>query len=134
MFFIQKARALPTDLRFLDILSLKRCHACLLEEYSVIFGLIRKSRYEKLQIQVDELKAYMKILTSEMETLRKETRESKNEIKASKQRISQLQQETNNLRFQREELENYVEILTKERGVFQKIIQTLSQSTKKHAR
>ena len=85
-------------------------------------------------MQVDELKAYMKILTSEMETLRKETRESKNEIKASKQRISQLQQETNNLRFQREKLENYVEILTKERGVFQKIIQTLSQSTRKHAR
>jgi predicted nuclease with TOPRIM domain len=100
----------------------------------VIFGLVRTSKYEELQRQVDELKAYMKILTSEVETLRKEARESRTEIKASKHRISQLQGETNNLRFQREELENYVEILTKERGVFQQIIQTLSQSTRKQKR
>jgi chromosome segregation ATPase len=97
----------------------------------VIFGLIRKSRYEELQRQVDELEAYMKILTSEVETLRKEARELRNEVKASKQRISQLQGETNNMRFQREQLANYVEILTKERGVFQQIIQNLSQSTRK---
>jgi predicted nuclease with TOPRIM domain len=97
----------------------------------VIFGLVRRSRYEELQKQVNELKAYMKILTSEMEKLRKEARELRNEIKASKQRISQLQGETNNLRFQREELANFVEILTKERGIFQQIIQNLSQSTRK---
>jgi chromosome segregation ATPase len=97
----------------------------------MIFGLVRKSRYEQLQRQVDELNAYMKILTSEMEKLRKEARESRNEIKASKQKISQLQGETNNLRFQREELANFVEILTKERGIFQQIIQNLSQSARK---
>jgi predicted nuclease with TOPRIM domain len=97
----------------------------------VIFGLVRRSRYEELQKQMDELKAYMKILTSEMEKLRKEARELRNEIKASKQRISQLQGETNNLRFQREELANFVGILTKERGIFQQLIQNLSQSTRK---
>jgi chromosome segregation ATPase len=102
-----------------------------LEESSMIFGLVRKSRYEQLQRQVDELNAYMKILTSEMEKLRKEDRELRNEIKASKQKISQLQGETNNLRFQRQELANFVEILTKERGVFQQIIQNLSQSARK---
>jgi FtsZ-binding cell division protein ZapB len=73
----------------------------------------------------------MKILTSEMEKLRKEAGESRNEIRASKQKISQLQGETNNLRFQREELANFVEILTKERGIFQQIIQNLSQSARK---
>ena len=97
----------------------------------MIFGLVRKSKYEQLQKQLDELKAYMKILTSEMEKLRKEARELRNDIKASKQRISQLQGETNNLRFQREELANFVEILTKERGIFQQIIQNLSQATRK---
>ena len=97
----------------------------------MIFGLVRRSRYEELQRQVDELKAYMKILTGEVETLRKEARELRNETKVSRQRISQLQGETNKLRFQREELANFVEILTKERGIFQQIIQNLSQSTRK---
>ena len=97
----------------------------------MIFGLVRRSKYEELQRQVDELKAYMKILTSKMETLRKEARELRNEVKASKQKVSQLQGETDNLRFQRDELANFVEILTKERGVFQQIIQNLSQSTRK---
>jgi predicted nuclease with TOPRIM domain len=73
----------------------------------------------------------MKILTSEVEKLRKEARELRSETNASKQRISQLQGETNNLRFQREELANFVEILTKERGIFQQIIQNLSQATRK---
>ena len=103
----------------------------MLEESSLIFGLVRKSRYEELQRQVDELTAYMKILTGEVETLRKEAREFRNEVKVSRQRISQLQGETNKLRFQREELANFVEILTKERGIFQQIIQNLSQSTRK---
>jgi len=97
----------------------------------VIFGLVRKSRYEELQKQMDELKAYMKILNSDVEKLRKESRDLRNENKVSKQRLSQLQGEANNLRFQREELANYVEILTKERGIFQQIIQSLSQSTRK---
>jgi predicted nuclease with TOPRIM domain len=73
----------------------------------------------------------MKILTSEVEKLRKEARELRSETNVSKQRISQLQGETNNLRFQREELANFVEILTKERGIFQQIIQNLSQATRK---
>ncbi len=97
----------------------------------MILGLVRKSRYEELHRQLDELKAYMKILTSEVEKLRKEARELRSETNASKQRISQLQGETNNLRFQREELANFVEILTKERGIFQQIIQNLSQATRK---
>jgi len=97
----------------------------------VVFGLVRRSKYEEMQRQRDESKAYMTILTSEVETLRKKIRELRNETKASKQRISQLQEETNKLRFQREELGNFVEILTKERGVFQEIIQNLSQATRK---
>jgi chromosome segregation ATPase len=95
------------------------------------FGLVRRSKYEELERQVDELKAYMKVLTSEVEKLRKEARDSRNEINASKKKISQLQGETNNLRFQRQELANFVEILTKERGIFQQIIQNLSQSSRK---
>ena len=97
----------------------------------MVFGLVRRSKYEEMQRQRDESKAYMTILTSEVETLRKKIRELRNETKASKQRISQLQEETNKLRFQREELGNFVEILTKERGVFQEIIQNLSQATRK---
>ena len=97
----------------------------------MIFGLIRKSRFEELQKEMDELKAYMKILNSDAEKLKKESRDLRNEVRVSKQRISQLQGETNNLRFQREELANYVEILTKERGIFQQIIQNLSQSSRK---
>ena len=104
------------NIDFLIFLSLKRCHVYLLEEFSVVFGLVRRSKYEELQRQRDELKAYMKILTSEVETLRKKVAELRKETNASKQRISQLQEETNKLRFQREELANFVEILTKERG------------------
>jgi len=83
---------------------------------------------------MDELKAYMKVLTSEVEKLRKESRELKNDVRISKQRVSQLQGEATNLRFQRDELTNYVEVLTKERGIFQEIIQNLSQSTRKQKR
>ena len=97
----------------------------------MVFGLVRRSKYEEMQRQRDESKAYITILSSEVETLRKKIRELRNETKASKQRISQLQEETNKLRFQREELGNFVEILTKERGVFQEIIQNLSQATRK---
>ena len=97
----------------------------------MIFGLVRKSRYVELQKQIDELNAYMKILNSDKEKLQKESRDLRNEIRVSKQRVSQLQGEANNLRFQREELANYVEILTKERGIFQQIIQSLSQSARK---
>jgi predicted nuclease with TOPRIM domain len=105
-----------------------------LEESSVIFGLVRKSKHEELQKQMDELKAYMQILNSDVEKLRKESRDLRNEIKVSKQRILQLQGEANNMRFQREELANYVEILTKERGIFQQIIQNLSLSARKQKR
>ena len=98
------------------------------------FGLIRKSRYEELQKQMDELKAYMKVLTSDVEKLRKESRDLRIEVKMSKQRVSQLQGEATNLRFQRDELTNYVEVLTKERGIFQEIIQSLSHSTRKQKR
>ena len=76
---------------------------------------VRMFRYEELHRQLDELNAYMKILASEVEKLRKEARELRSETNASKQRISQLQGETNNLRFQREEVGNFVEILAKER-------------------
>jgi len=100
----------------------------------VIFGLVRKSKHEELQRQMDELKAYMQILNSDVEKLRKESRDLRNEIKVSKQRILQLQGEANNMRFQREELANYVEILTKERGIFQQIIQNLSLSARKQKR
>jgi len=43
----------------------------------------------------------------------------------------QLQKEANGLRVQREELANSVEILTKEREIFQKTIRNLSQATRK---
>lgn len=119
------------NIDFLIFLSLKRCHVYLLEEFSVVFGLVRRFKYVELQRQRDELEAYMKILTSEVETLRKKVAELRKETNASKQRFSQLQEETNKLRFQREELANFVEILTKEREVFQKIIQNLSQATRK---
>ena len=86
-----EARLLSTDNRFLNIRSRKRCHPYLLEESFVIFGLVRRSRYEELQKQMDELKAYMKVLTSDVEKLRKEAGGLRNDIRASKQRISQLQ-------------------------------------------
>ena len=98
------------------------------------FGLVRRSRYEELQKQLDELKAYMKVLTSDVEKLRRESRELRSEVKLAKQRATQLQGEATNLRFQRDELTNYVEVLTKERGIFQEIIQSLSQSTRKQKR
>jgi predicted nuclease with TOPRIM domain len=119
------------NIDFSIFLSLKRCHVYLQEEFSVVFGLVRRSKYVELQRQRDELEAYMKILTSEAETLQKKVAESRKETNASKQRFSQLQEETNKLRFQKEELANFVEILTKEREVFQKIIQDLGQATRK---
>jgi predicted RNase H-like nuclease (RuvC/YqgF family) len=102
-----------------------------LEEFSVVFGLVRRSKYEELQRQRDELEAYMKVLTSEVEMHRKEGAELRKETKMSKQRIWQLQQEIKYLRIQREEQASYVEILTKEREVFQEVIQNLSQATRK---
>jgi predicted nuclease with TOPRIM domain len=112
-------------------LSLKHFHVYLLEESSVVFGLVRRYKYQELQRQRDELEAYMKILTGEAETLRKKVAESRKETNAYKQRISQLQDEASKLRFQKEELANFVEILTKEREVFQKIIQNLGQAARK---
>jgi predicted nuclease with TOPRIM domain len=73
----------------------------------------------------------MNISTGEVETLRKEVAELRKETKTSKQRIWQLEQETNNLRIQKDGLADHVEILTKEREIFQKTIESLCQATKK---
>ena len=100
----------------------------------MVFGLIRKSKYEELQNQNDESRAYMNVLTGRVETLRREVAELKKDTKASKQRIWQLRKETNNLRVQKEGLADSVEILTKEREIFQKTIQTLWQATRKQKR
>jgi len=97
----------------------------------LVFGLARKSKYDELQKQNDELRAYMNVVTGQVETLRREVAELRKETKASKQRIWQLRKETNNLRVQKEGLADSVEILTKEREIFQKTIQNLWQATRK---
>jgi uncharacterized coiled-coil DUF342 family protein len=103
----------------------------MLEEFSVAFGLIRRSKYEELQKEKDELKAYMNVLTGEVETLRKEVAELRKETKESRRKILQFQEEANAMRIQREELLNSVETLTKEREIFQKTIQNLTQAARK---
>ena len=97
----------------------------------MVFGLVRKSKCEELQKQNDELKAYMNVLTGQVETLRREVAELRKETKVSKRRIWQLREETNKLRVQKEGLADSVEILTKEREIFQKTIQNLWQAAKK---
>ncbi len=97
----------------------------------MVFGLARKSKYEELQRQNDELKAYMNVLTGQIETLRRDVAQLGKEMEASKRRIRQLRKETSNLRVQKEGLEDSVEILTKEREIFQKTIQNLWQATRK---
>jgi predicted nuclease with TOPRIM domain len=101
------------------------------EEHALVFGLARKSKYEELRKQNDELKAYMNVVTGQVETLRREVAELRKETKASKRRIWQLREETDKLRAQKEELADSVEILTKEREIFQKTIQNLWQAAKK---
>ena len=101
------------------------------EDLALVFGLTRKSKYEELQKQHNELKAYMSILTGEIGTLRKEVAELRKDTKMSKQKIWQLQQETNSLRIQKDGLADHVEMLTKEREIFQKTIETLCQATRK---
>jgi archaellum component FlaC len=97
----------------------------------VVFGLGWRSKYRELQKQRDESMAYMNVLTGEVGTLRKEVAELRKETKTSKQRVWQLQQDMNILRIQKEGLANSVEILTKEREIFQKTIETLCQATRK---
>lgn len=97
----------------------------------MVFGLARKSKYEDVQKQNDELKAYMNVLGGQVETLRREVAKLRKETKASKQRMWQFRKETNNLRVQKEGLADSVEILTKEREIFQNTIQTLWQATRK---
>jgi archaellum component FlaC len=97
----------------------------------VVFGLGWRSKYRELQKQRDESMAYMNVLTGEVGTLRKEVAELRKETKTSKQRVWQLQQDINILRIQKEGLANSVEILTKEREIFQKTIETLCQATRK---
>jgi predicted nuclease with TOPRIM domain len=103
----------------------------LLGDFVVVFGLTRKSKCRELQKQRDELQAYMNVLTGEVETLRKGVAELKKEMRVSKQKIWRLQEETNSLRIERQGLANSVEILTKEREIFQKTIQDLCQVVKK---
>jgi len=97
----------------------------------VVFGLAWRSKYQELQKQRDESMAYMNVLTGEVGTLRKEVAELRKETKTSKQKVWQLQQDMNILRIQKEGLANSVEILTKEREIFQKTIETLCQATRK---
>ena len=99
--------------------------------HALVFGLARKSKYEELQRQNDESKAYMNVLSGQIETLRREVAELGKEMEASKRRIRQLRKETSNLRVQKERLEDSVEIFTKEREIFQKTIQNLWQATRK---
>jgi FtsZ-binding cell division protein ZapB len=84
-----------------------------------------------LRSQNDELKAYMNVLTGRIESLRREVAALGKETEMSKRRNWQLRKETSNLRVQKERLEDYVEILTKEREVFQNTIQNLWQATRK---
>jgi predicted nuclease with TOPRIM domain len=100
----------------------------------LVFGLTRKSKYEELQKKNDELKAYMSVLTGEVGKLRKEVAELRRDTRASKQKIWQLQQETNSLRIQKDGLADHVELLTKEREIFQKTIENLCQMTRKQKR
>jgi predicted nuclease with TOPRIM domain len=104
------------------------------EERTMFFGLTRKSKYVELEKQRDELKAYMSVLTAEMGTLRKEVAELKKDMRASKERTRRLQEETNTLRIQRQGLSDSIEILTKEREIFQKTIQDLCQAVRKQKR
>ena len=94
----------------------------------MVFGLVRRKQYEELQRQNEEFKAYMKVLTGEVEMLRKEVAVLRKETNASKKVIWQLQEETNHLSIQKGELADSVEILTKERELFQKTIRTLYQA------
>jgi len=73
----------------------------------------------------------MNVLTGEVGTLRKEVADLRKETKTSKQRVWQLQRDINILRIQKEGLANSIEILTKEREIFQKTIETLCQATRK---
>jgi prefoldin subunit 5 len=116
---------------FLIFLSLKHCRIYCWRGNFVALGLVRRSKYEELQRQRDELEEQVKILTGEIKTLRKEVAELRKEKKNSRRKISQLQEEANKLRVQKEELGNSVDILTKERGLFQKTIRNLSQATRK---
>ena len=104
------------------------------EECTVVFGLARKSKYVELEKQNDELKAYMNVLTAEMGTLREEVAELKMDMRASKIKTRRLQEETNTLRIQRQGLTDSIEILTKEREIFQKTIQDLCQAVRKQKR
>jgi len=122
---------LNMNIGFLIFLSLKHCRIYCWRRNYVAFGLVRRSKYEELQTQRDELEEQVKSLASEIEPLRKEVTELRKETKKSRRKISQLQEEANNLRVQKEELANSVEILTKERGLFQKTIRNLSQATRK---
>ena len=97
----------------------------------MVFGLTRRSKYEEVQRQRDELQAYMNVLSGEVGTLRKEVAELRKETKAFKQRIWHLQRETNSLCVQNDGLADHVEILTKEREIFQKTIESLCQATRK---
>lgn len=97
----------------------------------MVFGLTWKSKFKELEKQRDEMKAYMSILTGEVGNLRKEVAELKKDTQVSKRRIWQLQQETNNLRIQKDGLADHVEILTKEREIFQRTIESLCQVTRK---
>ena len=101
------------------------------EDHALVFGLTRKSKYEELQRQNDELKAYMNVLSGRIETLRKEVTGLRNEMEMIKRRNRQLRKEASNLLVQKERLEDSVEILTKEREVFQNTIRNLWQATRK---
>lgn len=101
------------------------------EGLTMVLGLTRRSKYQELQKQRDELMAYMNVLTGEVGKLRKEVADLRKETKGSKQRAWQLQQDISILRIQKEGLANSVEILTKEREIFQRTIETLCQATRK---
>jgi len=118
------------NIGFLIFLSLKHC-VFAVGGVSVVFGLVRGSKYKELQRQRDELEEQVEILTGELETFRKEAAELRRETKKSRRKILQFEKEANNLRVQKEELANSVEILTKEREVFQKTIRNLSWATRK---
>ena len=98
------------------------------------FGLVRRSNYKKLKKEKDELKEQVKALTSEVETQRREIAELRKAGRASGRKMSQLEKEADDLRAQSGELSNSVEILTKEREIFQKTIRRLAQAVKRKKR
>ena len=95
---------------------------------------VRASKYEELLYEADRLRVKVNQLTAEVSSLKKLNAELMNNNEKCRKKVLQSQDRLDEVLGERYRLRNSIEVLEKEREVFQKTIERLISIVKKKSK